>query len=121
MPVGVVLLGVMVKTDVPLPVTVDGLKLAVVLLGNPLRLNDTVPAYPPLGVIVAVYLALLLPLARTRMEVGVAVIEKSEVANSPKTLSNVCVPTYTFPLATVGTVNFTAGPGLSRAPFWPVL
>src|SRR5260370_31511673 len=111
----------MVKTDVPLPVIVKGLKEEVVLPGNPLTLNVTVPAYPPRGGIVAVYLALLLPLARARMEVGVAVIEKSEVANSPKTLSNVCVPTYTFPLATVGTVNFTAGPGLSRAPFCPVL
>jgi hypothetical protein len=111
----------MVNTDVPLPVTVDGLKLAVVWLGHPLRLNVTVPAYPPLGVIVAVSWATLLPWAPTRTEVGVAVVEKSEVAKRPKTLSNVCVPTYTFPLATVGTVNFTAGPGLSRAPFWPVL
>lgn len=118
---GVLLLGVMVKTDVPLPVTVSGFKEEVVLLGTPLTLSVTVPEYPPRGVIVAVYFATPLPLARTRMEVGVAVIEKSDAANSPKTLSNVCVPTYTFPLATVGTVNFTAGPGLSRVPFWPVL
>src|SRR5260370_13467460 len=111
----------MVKTDVPLPVIVKALKEEVVLPGNPLKLNVTVPAYPPLGVIVAVYLALLLPLARTRMEVGVAVIEKSEVANSPKTLSNVCVPTYTFPLAIVGTVNFTAVAGVWRAPLFPLL
>src|SRR6266568_3888830 len=35
----------------------------------------------------------------------------------PNTLTCDCAPTYTFPLTTVGTVNFTARPGLSRELF----
>jgi len=35
--------------------------------------------------------------------------------NNPNTASCVCVPMYTEPLATVGTVNFTAGPGSSAS------
>src|SRR5690242_16743110 len=36
------------------------------------------------------------------------------MGGSPSTLIWNCVPTYTFPFATVGTVNFTPGPRVSR-------
>src|ERR1700758_4587134 len=39
------------------------------------------------------------------------------VPSRPKTLNWFAVPTYTFPLTTLGTVNFTAAPGLSREAF----
>jgi hypothetical protein len=45
-------------------------------------------------------------------EIGVP--GKINHGNNPYTSSSVCVPTYTFPLATVGTVNFTASPAVSR-------
>lgn len=41
--------------------------------------------------------------------------------SSPKTVNRSCVPTYTFPLATVGTENLTANPGSSRDTFWSLL
>ena len=36
----------------------------------------------------------------------------------PYTLTWYSADTYTLPLTTVGTTNFTAGPGLSRPRFW---
>ena len=36
----------------------------------------------------------------------------------PYTVRRFCPPTYTLPLATVGTANFTALPATSRRPFW---
>ena len=46
LPVGVLLLVVTVIVEEPLPVTDDGLKLALVREGKPLTLKFTVPANP---------------------------------------------------------------------------
>jgi hypothetical protein len=45
------------------------------------------------------------------------VIAAPTPTSSPNTLNCPSVPTYTLPLATVGTENLTAPPGLSREPF----
>jgi hypothetical protein len=54
LPAGVVLLVVTVMVEVPEPVTVVGLKLALAPAGNPPALKVTVPEKPPDGVIVTV-------------------------------------------------------------------
>jgi hypothetical protein len=46
LPLGVLLLVVTVIVEVPLPVTEDGLKLALVREGKPVTLKLTVPAKP---------------------------------------------------------------------------
>ena len=53
-PVGALLPGVTVSVDIPEPVTVAGLKLALVRFGNPETLKLTVPENPPVGVMVIV-------------------------------------------------------------------
>jgi len=45
-----------------------------------------------------------------------AIVGAFESGSTPNTSSSVVVPTYTLPLTTVGTVNLTAGPSVSRPP-----
>ena len=68
----------MVRVEIPEPTTEVGLKFEVVLWGNPLTLNFTVPENPPWAVIVTVYC--VLELRFTVAAVGVTEIEKSLAA-----------------------------------------
>src|SRR5207244_2927507 len=52
------------------------------------------------------------------LNTGVGVCCGCGPESPPKTLTWYAAPTYTLPLATVGTANFTAGPGSSRLGFW---
>jgi hypothetical protein len=114
------LLAVMVREYVP-PLPAAGVPLNVAV-PFPLFTNVTPLGSAPVSVSVGVgdpvVVTVKLPAVPTVNVVLLAlVIAGAEVPNRPYTLSCPAAPTYTFPLATVGTANLIAPPGLSRVLF----
>ena len=90
----------MVRVEIPEPTTEVGLKFEVVLRGNPLTLNFTVPENPPWAVIVIVYCVL-----EPRFTVaiaGVTEIEKSLAAFTTSVTVAVCVRVPLLPVIVSG-------------------
>ena len=115
------LLAVNVRGYVP-PVPDAGVPLSVPV-PLPLSLNVTplgsVPASLSDGVGAPVVVTVNVPAVPTVNVVLFALVMLGAVPppNSPNTLNSPSAPTYTFPLATVGTANLIAPPGLSRVAF----
>src|SRR5438105_2031825 len=64
------------------------------------------------------FVPLIVTLVPTDPLVGakLVIVGAFESGSTPNTSSSVAVPAYTLPLTTVGTVNLTAGPSVSRPP-----
>ena len=86
-PPGVVALVDTVSVEVQgLPLTDEGLNVAVAPLGSPVTVRPTAPLKPPVGVTVAVYV--VLPPAVTDWLAGVAAMEKSPVCAGVRVTSS---------------------------------
>jgi hypothetical protein len=114
------LLAVIVREYVP-PVPDAGVPLSVAvpfpLFANVTPLGNA-PASVRDGVGAPVVVTVKLPAVPTVNDVLLAlVIAGAKFPSRPNTLSCPSAPTYTLPLATVGTANFIAPPGLSRVLF----
>ena len=88
MPLVVLLLVEIVRVDWPEVLTDDGLKVGVAPLGNPLKLNLTIPVKPPEGVTVTEYVVLLPRL--TVLELGLAASEKFAGVATTRVAPTVC-------------------------------